>query len=226
VPPGIGPELPTRVAPGLHERQVVRVAHGDTIDAEWPDYLGVSGAFVVVGGAPFIGSYRNLATGDADHPAKGPSCIGKRAPRTGVIRLALFQLECLQNGFVVLVFVLEHHVIDKPGTQQRMRRCEVRLGEPLEHAETGVGHESQNLGETGECQCRALVAGMLHGIEQSRHFHELDFAVQIPGQPEFFEVRNVAEVPDDRAHERIVLDPEIVGCERPNQLERAGPRLN
>src|SRR5687768_4650468 len=63
---------------------------------------------------------------------------------------------------------------------------------------------------------------MLEGIEEAGHFDELDWTVEVLRQPELLEVSDVPQIPDDRAHEGIVLQAQVSVRERLNQQERPG----
>jgi hypothetical protein len=60
---------------------------------------------------------------------------------------------------------------------------------------------------------------MLEGVIESRHLNELNRPLEISGEPELLKMSYVPEVPEDRAHQRIVLHPEIVIGERRQQQE-------
>ena len=63
---------------------------------------------------------------------------------------------------------------------------------------------------------------MLEGIEHPRHLDELDRPVEVAGEPELLEMGDVPHIPEDRAHEHVVLHPELVVGQRRDQME--GPR--
>jgi hypothetical protein len=64
---------------------------------------------------------------------------------------------------------------------------------------------------------------MLEGIEETRHLDELDRTIEVPRQPQLFEMRDVPEIPDDGAHERTMLQPQLMVGKRLKQQERPGP---
>src|SRR3954464_11125419 len=51
---------------------------------------------------------------------------------------------------------------------------------------------------------------MIEGIVQPGHLRELDRTVEISRQPPFLEVRDMTNVPDDWAHQRIVLSMQVL----------------
>lgn len=51
---------------------------------------------------------------------------------------------------------------------------------------------------------------MLEWIVQAGHFGELDVAVEVLRQPQLLEMGDVAEIPDDRAHQRVVLAMKVL----------------
>jgi hypothetical protein len=55
---------------------------------------------------------------------------------------------------------------------------------------------------------------MLKRVVESGHLNELDRPVEVAGEPELLKMSYVAEIPENRAHQRIVLNPEIVIGER------------
>ena len=66
---------------------------------------------------------------------------------------------------------------------------------------------------------------MLEGVVQSRHLDELDRSVEVLGEPELFEVRDMPEIPDDGTHQGIVLEVEIFVREGGHEQERSRPRF-
>jgi hypothetical protein len=60
---------------------------------------------------------------------------------------------------------------------------------------------------------------MLEGIVHSRHFAEPDLPIEILREPEFFEVGDVTEIPQERAHERIVLPNQVLIAHARDQLD-------
>jgi hypothetical protein len=79
--------------------------------------------------------------------------------------------------------------------------------------------------QSRESQSSPLAPGVLEGVVEPRHFHELDLPIQVPRQPELFEMRDVPQIPEDRAHQRVMLSPEILIRERTQQEEGSLPCL-
>ena len=128
---------------------------------------------------------------------------------------ALLELERLEDRLVVLVLVLEHHVVDVPVAQQRVGVVEVDGREPGEHPAADLVHDLAAFGAgPGSGSAPRVAPRMLEGIVHPRHLHELDRAVEVAGEPELLEVRDVTQVPEDRAHQRIVLGVQILVRQR------------
>jgi hypothetical protein len=51
---------------------------------------------------------------------------------------------------------------------------------------------------------------MLEWIVHSRHLEELNRTIEVLGEPQLLEVRYVADIPDNRAHERVVLSMQVL----------------
>src|SRR5687768_15051542 len=51
---------------------------------------------------------------------------------------------------------------------------------------------------------------MLERVVHAGHLRKFDSATQVTREPELFEVSDVAYVPDDRAHERVVLPVKVL----------------
>src|SRR5436190_12487104 len=66
---------------------------------------------------------------------------------------------------------------------------------------------------------------MLERVVDTRHLSELDRSLEIPNEPQFLEVGDVAQIPDDGTHERIMLSVEVVLAERIDEEKRPGARL-
>ena|SRR5436305_1244711 len=66
---------------------------------------------------------------------------------------------------------------------------------------------------------------MLEWIVHPWHLDEFDFSVEVAVEPKLLERANVAKVPEDGAHEWIVLLVEVLFAHRLDQTERARARL-
>jgi hypothetical protein len=51
---------------------------------------------------------------------------------------------------------------------------------------------------------------MLERVEHPGHLDELDGALEVASEPELLEMGDVSQIPQDRAHQRIVLAPQIL----------------
>ena len=72
---------------------------------------------------------------------------------------------------------------------------------------------------------KATTSRMLERVVDPRHLAELHRAVHVPVEPQLFEVRDVPQIPDNGAHQRIVLHPEIFVGNRLGQPDRPLSRL-
>ena len=133
------------------------------------------------------------------------------------VRLAALELQRLQNRLVVLILVLRHHRVDVAIAQQRIAGLEIERLQLVQHALAHLGQDLEHLLTAGQVQGTADPPRVLERIVDAGHLAELHGAVDVPVEPQLLEVGDVAEVPDDRAHERIVLHSEIVVRERLDQ---------
>jgi hypothetical protein len=108
-------------------------------------------------------------------------------------------------------------------TQERIGAVGLDLAEAREYARANFLHHLATFCKGWQPERPALTSGMLEGIEETRHLHELDRSIEVPGQPQFFEMRDVPEIPDDRAHERVMLQPQLRVSKWLNQQECPGP---
>jgi len=67
---------------------------------------------------------------------------------------------------------------------------------------------------------------VLERVVQPRHLGELDRAVEILREPELLEVRDMANVPDDGTHQRIVLLMQILVGQPGYEQDRPRARLD
>ena len=84
---------------------------------------------------------------------------------------------------------------------------------------------SRHCARPGSASAPAGAARMLERVVQPRHLHELDRPVEVAREPQLLEVGDVAQVPEDRAHQRIVLRAEVLVAQRRHQQQRPGARL-
>jgi len=188
----------------------------------------MTAALVVIGGSAVVGPDLDHSAGKQHHGARlahGLRGLRHRTPSHRRIRRALFQLQGLENGLVVLVFVLQDHPIDVAVAQQGLGRVEIRGGKTIEHSPPDLLHDLPAVCQLGKRQRSPLAAGVLERIVEARHLHELDRTIQVLGEPQLLEVRDVPEIPENGAHQRIVLDPQIFVTERLEQQQRALARF-
>jgi hypothetical protein len=134
----------------------------------------------------------------------------------------LLELKGLKDGLIVLILMLQNHVIDVPLTEQRIGLVRLSLLQPRQNSRADFFHYFAAFRKGRQPQPATLAPRMLEGIEETGHLDELDGTVEVPGQPELLEVSDVPEIPDDWAHERIVLQAELSVGQRLHQQERPG----
>jgi hypothetical protein len=87
---------------------------------------------------------------------------------------------------------------------------EVAGRKPAQDLAADLVHNPPAFGDAGQAKRAPLAAGMLKGIEEARHFDELDRTIEVMSEPELLEVRYVSEIPEDRAHQGIMLHLELL----------------
>src|SRR5256885_33551 len=115
------------------------------------------------------------------------------------------ELQRLQHRLVVLVLVLQHHLVDVPISQEWIVRLEIDPFESRQYALADLGHRFDRPCERGQWQGAAHPAWMVERIVHPRHFDEFHLSVEVPIEPQLFEVSDVSEVPEDWTHQWIVL---------------------
>ena len=137
-----------------------------------------------------------------------------------------FELERLEDGLAVLVFVLEHHPEDVAVAQERAAALEVEVAQAFEDSLTDVGEETEGRPTIRKIQARTdrswVAERIVHSAEPLAS--EL-LALDVLEKPDLLEVRDVAEVPHDGTHERIVLDAEVVVVQRGDEKQGPSARL-
>src|SRR5262249_12814232 len=123
----------------------------------------------------------------------------------------------------VLRLVLGEHLVDEALGQERIVRIDARLREPHAGTAPDLAEIREGLAPAAERQGgprRARVAdGGGHTI--ARLVADLGPRGAPADRPLLLEVGDVAEVPDDRAHERAVLLRKLLVVEWLDQLEGA-----
>ena len=232
-PPGRGPVLRGPVSPRVDEAAVRLLGHRRGIDEKGGELDGVPGPLVVVGRAPVIGPDLHAPAREAHHPAEGGRAarglpgIGVRAAARRTVGIAALELEGLEDRFVVLVLVLQDHaedvaVTDQGGVASRVQRADER-DDPL----PDPGDVSPALRAAGKGELCPRAPRVQRGIEHPvKGPVRLAPRAEVAEQPDLLEVADVAEIPDQGAHQRIVLHEEFLvrhGCQE-RQRPVAGPR--
>jgi hypothetical protein len=119
--------------------------------------------------------------------------------RSGVYAARLGQLQRLQHGFVVLVLVLDQHLRDERGYAPEHRE---RPGAHLVHV-----RERLVAPQVG--QLTPVRAWRLESVVGIRQVGAHQVEPRLPADPQVLEGRYVPEVPDERAHQRIVHPVQI-----------------
>jgi len=183
-------------------------------------------ALVVVRGTPIFRSDGDAAAAEADHFTGARRTCEEVDGARRMVRLALLQLQRLKNRLIVLVLVLKDHVVNVSAPEQRIVIVPLEPVESVENARADLPQSRHHLGERRKRQRCARGAWMLERVVHSRHLRKLDRTIQILGEPEFLEVGDVPDVPDDRTHQRIVLPMQILVRESGYQQRRSIPRLS
>src|SRR4030095_1781132 len=109
--------------------------------------------------------------------------------------------------------------------EQRIAGSEVQGLELVEHALPNLGQDLEHLVATWQIERAANATRMLERIVDPRHLAEFDFAVHVPREPHLLEVCDVAEIPDDWTHQRIVLHAQVFIAERLDEPNRSSACL-
>jgi hypothetical protein len=107
----------------------------------------------------------------------------------------------------VLVLVLEHHVVDVSVAKEGVVRIEIHIRQPVEDTLADLLHDRPAAIQVREWQGAACASGVLEWIEEARHLYKLDGPVEVASEPELLEMRDMTQVPEEWAHEGIVLEP-------------------
>jgi hypothetical protein len=149
-----------------------------------------------------------------DHHAAGRRGAW-RPPSLGRVDTGLGQLERLEHRLVVLVLVLEQHLADE-------RPDLLQVGE---HA---LPHGLQVRGRLVSFQIGhvdPLGAGRLGGVVEVGELGPQQLQPRLAAEPQVLERGDVPEVPDQRAHQRVVLAVEVLVGHGLDQAERSLARL-
>src|ERR1700693_6333451 len=162
--PRFRPQLCALVAFVRTKIEVSAVYHRMTGDEKRPQIHFVNGAVVVVCCASILSTNRDSATVEGNHSARVD-----RTPREGyrerrVVWLALFQLQCLKNGLVVLVLVLKDHVVDVTALEERIVVVPLEPIETVENAHANLLQSRHHLRQRWKRQRCTRCAWMLKRV--------------------------------------------------------------
>jgi hypothetical protein len=167
----------------------------------------VLGALVVVGEAVRTRAERER-TGLHAHHLRAPA--ERRLPREPAaprrVGPALGQLQGLEHGLVVLVLVLHQHLPDEAARIQPVAPLrEVGVLEHLQGPLAHLLHEQPRARVAQVGQVTSAWAGSLGSVVGVRQVGPERLEPARPlAEPEVLEGGDVPEIPDERAHERIV----------------------
>ena len=136
-------------------------------------------------------------------------------------RRADAQVQRLQHGLVVLVLVADHQAVDEVVLRF--------VGEPIERIERSRSHRpavAARLMRGQQRQVGAAGAGVHEGVVEAFHRAGQDsrpIRVAAAQQPQFFLLADMRQVPDQRAHQRVVLTTQFRVVEI-DQPQRSSPR--
>jgi hypothetical protein len=169
-------------------------------------------AFVVVGEGVALEADLRPPRGHGD-ASRRRRAARPRTPRG--VHAGLGQLQRLQHRLVVLVLVLEQHLDDE-------RRDGV---EASEHALPHGAHVGDRLGAAQVGEIGSLRARGLGRVVDLGEVGAQQLEAGLAANPEVLERGDVAEVPDQRTHQRVVLAVEVGLGYRLDQGERASAGL-
>src|ERR1700704_1412691 len=154
MPACIGPVLAVRISAGLYEVLELAVGHRVYVDPERRHLDSVPATFVVVRRSTVVRTDLDQPARKAGHPGRSwYRPIGWDVIAQGRrVRLTLLELECLENGLVVLVLVLEHHLVDVTILEQWIGRIEVGDGQTTEHPPPDLVHDLATVSQRREGQ--------------------------------------------------------------------------
>ena len=134
--------------------------------------------------------------------------------------VGLDHLQQLQHRLVVLVLVGEQHLVGEAVRQQLVVGVEFDLVQDLQRALSDLLHVWADLVGPQDRQLAPDLAGLLDRVVEIAEVAAERFAAADPlNEPELLEVADVAEVPDQRAEDRVVDPIELLLGERLDQLE-------
>jgi hypothetical protein len=126
----------------------------------------------------------------------------------------------------VLVLVGEQHLVDEAVRQQLVVGVELDLVQDLQRALSDLLHVWADLVGPQDRQLAPDLAGLLDRVVELAEVAAERLAAADPlDEPELLEVADVAEVPDQRAEDRVVDMVELLLSEGLDQLEGVTPCL-
>ena len=210
-----------RIGSGLLQIGHVRgIGHRGSIEQEGGQLDPVPGPLVVIR-EPNVGR-ADLVRSPSTSTISGPSSTGSAAGSRSISHrlIGLDHLQELEHGLVVLILVGEQHLVDEPVRQQPVLGVELDLAQHLEGALADLVHVRADLIGTKDGQLASDLAGLLDRVVELAEVSAQWLAsADTPDQPELLEVPDVAEVPDQRAQDRVVDPIELLVGERLDQLE-------
>jgi hypothetical protein len=126
----------------------------------------------------------------------------------------------LQDRLVVLVLVLEHHLVDVAVPHQRIHRIEICDSQTPQHPAPDLIHDLAAAHQRWEWERSPLASGVLKRIEEPGHLDKLYGALKVTRQPELLEVGDMTQVPQDRAHQGVMLSSQLVVIQGSKEQKR------
>jgi hypothetical protein len=219
LPALVGPELRAPVAAVLDECEVGAVRDRRAVDLEGRHVHRVLGTLVVVCELGVWLAERERPRVD-EHRA-GLLAEPLRRKRAALRRVGtrLRELERLQHRLVVLVLVLDDHFPDGPHASHEI--------EHLERAGTRTDHELERLSPPQIGKVAAIRTGRLGSVVHDREIRvKRRHAPRSLREPEVLERGDVAEVPDERAHQRVVDAMKVLVAHALDERERPPARFS
>jgi hypothetical protein len=226
----LGPQLIAVVAAGVDELGVAPTGHREAVDREAWQLDRVARPLVVVGAGAVVGAEPERAAAD-HHPLgivhrprqRRQAAAGRRGVGLAAGAGAA-KVERLEHGLLVLRLVLDDHPVDVAVGEQRPFGPELHAAQHLEHLGADVGQVGPRLGALEDRQVSAHPAGVVEGVVDAVEVQVVGRAAgDLAQQPQLLEVADVADIPDQRAHDPVVLAVHGVVVQRRDQLVEAAP---
>ncbi len=210
LPARLRPPASTGVSAALHELAEVPVRDRGGVDVEGPELDRVPRALVVVGEALAGRPHRERPRLDAHDVRLRGARLGRRMRPAGrLVDAGLGERERLQHRLVVLMLVLHEHVPHEPSAVEPAIGGGRYVG-LVEDSDGALAHRVHEVARLGQSQVGDLGPHRPRRLGRVVEVGELGAQGVEPAdplaEPEVLEGGDVAEVPDERAHQRIV-DP-------------------